>query len=177
VFALGDDISTDEIMPAGRALNLRSNIPALARFAFARIDESFHPRAMELRDSTGHIVVGGDNYGQGSSRGTARWCPHFSACVPSLARAFAHIHGQNLVNFGVAPLLFCDPADHDTIEPGDMLRIEGLHDALLTSRPIAVVNATRDHRFQVRHDLSDRQVRIVLAGRLINDFRNSVTPG
>ena len=71
------------MMPAGRALSLRSNIPALARFAFAQIDESFHPRAMELHDSTGHIVVGGDNYGQGSSRGTARWCPHSSACVPS----------------------------------------------------------------------------------------------
>jgi aconitate hydratase len=80
------------------------------------------------------------------------------------------------VNFGVVPLLFCDPADHDAIERGDVLRIEGLHDALAARSPIAVVNTTRGHRFQVRHDLSDRQVRIVLAGGLINDFRASATP-
>jgi aconitate hydratase len=177
LLALGDDISTDEIMPAGRALSLRSNIPALARFAFAQIDEGFFDRAIELRDGTGHIVVGGDNYGQGSSREHGALVPAFLGLRAVIAKAFARIHGQNLVNFGVAPLLFCDPADHDAIEPGDVLRIEGLHAALPARRPLEVVNTTRDRRFHVRHDLSDRQIRIVLAGGLINDFRRRAARG
>ena len=105
LLTLGDDISTDEIMPAGRALGLRSNIPALAHFAFAQIDEGFHDRAMELRDGTGHIVVGGDNYGQGSSREHGALVPAFLGLRAVIAKAFARIHGQNLVNFGVVPLL------------------------------------------------------------------------
>jgi aconitate hydratase len=177
LLALGDDVSTDEIMPAGRALSLRSNIPELARFAFAQIDEGFHDRAIVVRETSGHVVVGGDNYGQGSSREHGALVPAYLGLRAVIATAFARIHGQNLVNFGVAPLLFCDPADHDAIEPGDVLRIEGLHDALLTRSPIAVVNTTRDHRFQARHELSDRQVRIVLAGGLINDFRASAATG
>jgi aconitate hydratase len=172
LLALGDDVSTDEIMPAGRALSLRSNIPELARFAFAQIDEGLHDRAMELRDGPGHIVVGGDNYGQGSSREHGALVPAYLGLRAVVAKAFARIHGQNLVNFGVLPLLFCDSGDLDAIEAGDVLRIEGVRNALPAREPIEVVNVTRDHRFDVRHDLSDRQVRVVLAGGLINDFRS-----
>jgi aconitate hydratase len=75
------------------------------------------------------------------------------------------------VNFGIAPLLFCDPADHDRVEAGDVLRIDGLHDALRSGEPLEVHDTTKDHRFKVRHDLSERQVRVLLAGGLINDFR------
>ncbi|MGH2946089.1 MAG: aconitate hydratase [Solirubrobacteraceae bacterium] len=171
LLALGDDVSTDEIMPAGRALSLRSNIPELAKFAFAQIDEGFHDRAMELRDGSGHIVVGGDNYGQGSSREHGALVPAYLGLRAVIVKAVARIHGQNLVNFGVVPLLFCDPADHGAIEPGDVLRIDGLRDALARREPIEVVNTTRDSRFHVRHDLSRRQVRVVLAGGLINDFK------
>jgi aconitate hydratase len=177
LLALGDDVSTDEIMPAGAALSLRSNIPELARHAFAQIDDGFHDRAMELRDSTGHIVVGGDNYGQGSSREHGALVPAYLGLRVVIARAFARIHGQNLVNFGVVPLLFCDGAELDTIEPGDVLRIDGLREALPRREPIEVHNATRDRRFHVRHNLSDRQVRVVLAGGLINDFRQRKGPG
>jgi aconitate hydratase len=168
LLALGDDISTDEIMPAGRALSLRSNIPELARFAFAQIDESYYDRAKEL---DGHIVVGGNNYGQGSSREHGALVPAYLGLRAVIAKAFARIHGQNLVNFGVLPLLFRDPADHDAIEAGDVLRLEGLRDALAAGDEIEVVDATHDRRFTVRHDLSPRQVRVVLAGGLINDFK------
>jgi aconitate hydratase len=171
LLALGNDVSTDEIMPAGRALSLRSNIPELAKFAFAQIDEGFHDRAMEIRDASGHIVVGGDNYGQGSSREHGALVPAYLGLRAVIARAFARIHGQNLVNFGVVPLLFCDPADHDTVEAGDVLRIDGLRDALAAREPIEVLNTTRDRRFEVRHELSERQIRVVLAGGLINDFK------
>jgi aconitate hydratase len=175
LLALGDDVSTDEIMPAGRALSLRSNIPELARFAFAQIDEGFHDRAIVVRETSGHVVVGGDNYGQGSSREHGALVPAYLGLRAVIATAFARIHGQNLVNFGVLPLLFCDPADRDAIETGDVLRIEDLHAALPAREPIEVVDVTQERSFRVRHDLSDRQVRIVLAGGLINDFRRSRT--
>jgi aconitate hydratase len=177
LLALGDDVSTDEIMPAGRALSLRSNIPALAEFYFAQIDESCHDRAMELRDGPGHVVVGGDNYGQGSSREHGALVPAYLGLRAVIARAFARIHGQNLVNFGIVPLLFCDPADLETVEAGDVLRIERLRDALAAGEPFEVHDTTRDRRFMVRHDLSERQLRVVLAGGLINDFRERAADG
>jgi aconitate hydratase len=172
LLALGDDISTDEIMPAGRALSLRSNIPALAEFYFAQIDEDVHERAKELREASGHVVVGGDNYGQGSSREHGALVPAYLGLRAVIAKSFARIHGQNLVNFGVLPLLFGDPADLDDLEAGDVLRIDGVREAIERREPFEVHDTTRDRTFRVRHDLSDRQVRVVLAGGLINDFRN-----
>jgi aconitate hydratase len=172
--ALGDDISTDEIMPAGRALSLRSNIPELARFYFAQIDETSHDRALELRDGSGHVVVGGDNYGQGSSREHGALVPAYLGLRAVIAKSFARIHGQNLVNFGVLPLLFCEPADLEPIEAGDVLRLEGLHEALERRDPLRVHHVKRDRHFEVRHELSARQVRVLLAGGLINDFRRRV---
>jgi aconitate hydratase len=172
LLALGDNVSTDEIMPAGRALSLRSNIPELARFAFAQVDESFYDRAREAHD--GHIVVGGDNYGQGSSREHGALVPAYLGLRAVIAKAFARIHGQNLVNFGVLPLLFTDPADHEAIEAGDVLALAGLRDALPAGDELEVVDLTNDRRFAVRHELSPRQVRVVLAGGLINDFKQRV---
>jgi aconitate hydratase len=166
LLALGDDISTDEIMPAGRALSLRSNIPAIAEFYFAQVDEEAYARAREL---DGHVIVGGDNYGQGSSREHGALVPAYLGLRAVIAKSFARIHGQNLVNFGVAPLLFCDPADREPIEAGDTLRIEGFRDAIAGGEPIEV--ACGDRSFRVRHDLSERQVRVLLAGGLINEFR------
>jgi aconitate hydratase len=168
---VGDDISTDEIMPAGRALSLRSNIPELATFYFAQIDDTSHDRAMALRDGPGHIVVGGDNYGQGSSREHGALVPAYLGLRLVIARSFARIHGQNLVNFGILPLLFTESDEHDAIEPDDVLQIDGIHDALHRHDPIQVHNTTRDRRFEVRHDLSERQVRVLIAGGLINEFR------
>jgi len=172
LLALGDDISTDEIMPAGRALSLRSNIPALADFYFAQIDTDVHERAAELRQRSGHVVVGGDNYGQGSSREHGALVPAYLGLRAVIAKSFARIHGQNLVNFGVLPLLFCDPADHAGIEAGDVLRIDGVRAAVERRESIDVHDTSRGRTFRVRHDLSDRQVRVVLAGGLINDFQN-----
>ena len=88
-----------------------------------------------------------------------------------IAKSFARIHGQNLVNFGVLPLLFRDPADHDPIEPGDVLRIDGVRAALEQDEPITVHDTARDRTFEVRHELSPRQVRLILAGGTINEFR------
>ncbi|HEX5195424.1 MAG TPA: aconitate hydratase [Solirubrobacteraceae bacterium] len=171
LLALDDDISTDEIMPAGSALSLRSNVPALAEHYFAQVDADAYDRAMQLRDDGGHLIVAGDNYGQGSSREHGALIPAFLGLRAVIAKSIARIHGQNLVNFGIVPLIFCDPGDRDSIDAGAVLLIEHLHDAVRGREPIEVLQTGSDRRFRVRHELSDRQIEVVLSGGLINDFR------
>jgi len=164
----GDDVSTDEISPAGAAaLPLRSNIPALAEFSFTRIDETYPRRAADCRESTGHIVVGGANYGQGSSREHAAIAPRHLGLRAVLAKSFARIHWQNLANFGIVALEFTDPSDYDRITSGDVLRLDGLRAALQNGSEVTAVNTTQQHTYQLRHRLSPRQVRAVLAGGII----------
>ncbi|MGY2746322.1 aconitate hydratase [Pseudarthrobacter sp. O4] len=165
---LGDDVSTDEILQAGaRALPYRSNIPKLAEFTFAQIDETYPARAAETRETSGHIVVAGTNYGQGSSREHAAITPRFLGLRVVVAVSFARIHWQNLANFGVLALEFADAADRHRIRKGDVLLLTGLRDALLTGTEIQVRNETRDEQYAVRHSLSTRQVEMLLAGGLI----------
>ena len=124
----GDDVSTDEISPAGaRALPLRSNIAALSEFTFTRLDETYPQRAAETGQ---HVVVGGRNYGQGSSREHAAITPRYLGLRVVLARSFARIHWQNLVNFGILPLEFAEESGYDAVAQGDELRIEGLREAV-----------------------------------------------
>jgi len=171
--ALGDDVSTDEILQAGaRALPYRSNIPKLAEFTFAQIDETYPARAAETRDTSGHIVVAGTNYGQGSSREHAAITPRFLGLRVVVADSFARIHWQNLANFGVLALEFANAADHHRIQQGDVLLLTGLRDALVTGNEIRVRNETRDEQYAVRHSLSTRQVEMLLAGGLIPWLRD-----
>ena len=165
---VGDDISTDEIMPAGaRILPFRSNIPRIARFVFEAVDEGYVRRAEELGEHSDHVVIAGDNYGQGSSREHAALAPRYLGLRAVIAKGFARIHWQNLVNFGVLPLVFADPADYDALEPDDHLRLQGLRE-LGSSRELRVENTTRSKSFRVRHDLSPRQVEVLAQGGLIN---------
>ena len=165
---VGDDISTDEILPAGaRVLPYRSNIPKLAEFTFEQIDETYPARAAETRDTSGHIVVAGANYGQGSSREHAAITPRFLGLRAVLAVSFARIHWQNLANFGVLALEFADAADHDRIEQGDVLTLAGIREALVAGTEIRVRNETRNEVFAVRNGLSTRQVDMLLVGGLI----------
>ena len=165
---VGDDISTDEILPAGaRVLPYRSNIPKLAEFTFEQIDDTYPARAAETRDTSGHIVVAGANYGQGSSREHAAITPRFLGLRAVLAVSFARIHWQNLANFGVLALEFADAADHGRIQQGDVLVLVGIRDALVAGTEIAVRNETRDEAYAVRNGLSKRQVDMLLVGGLI----------
>ena len=168
VLKVGDDVSTDEILPAGaRVLPYRSNIPALAEFTFAQLDEQYVERAHASGDG-GHIVVGGANYGQGSSREHAVIAPRYLGLRVVLAVSFARIHWQNLANFGVLALEFADPDDYRRIEQGDTLVLEGVRHTMSSGcTEIAVRNATRDQQYSTRHRLSDRQVAMLLAGGLI----------
>jgi len=168
VLKVGDDVSTDEILPAGeRVLPYRSNIPKLAEFAFTPIDETYPARALATRDAGGHIVVGGANYGQGSSREHAVIAPRFLGLRAVLAVSFARIHWQNLASFGVLALEFADPEDYGDVHQDDVLVLEGIRGAIASGSNMTVHNATRHEEYVVRHRLSDRQVSLLLAGGLI----------
>ncbi|OBI96403.1 aconitate hydratase [Mycobacterium asiaticum] len=163
---VGDNISTDEISPAGvNALPFRSNIPKLAMFSFTRVDDSYPDRAQEAEES-GHIIVAGENYGQGSSREHAAIAPRYLGLRVVIAKSFARIHWQNLANYGILAVEFEDPDDYDSVDQDDKLRIQNL-DGLADSDTLQVENVTKDSSFTVRHRLSPRQVKDVLAGGLI----------
>ncbi|UQA90857.1 aconitate hydratase [Streptomyces halobius] len=167
----GDNVSTDEISPAGaRALPYRSNVPKLAEFTFTRIDAGYPRRAADAKAvSRGHFVIAGDNYGQGSSREHAAITPRYLGLRVVLAKSYARIHWQNLVNFGVLPLEFDDPTDYERIEVEDQLRLTHLHAALAADAEptLQLTNITRDEAYVVRHRLSARQRDAVLAGGII----------
>jgi aconitate hydratase len=168
---VGDDVSTDEIMPAGsRVLPYRSNIPEISRFVFNPVDESFHERAM-AHQRKAFFLVGGKNYGQGSSREHAALAPRYLGLRVVIAKSFARIHRQNLVNFGILPLTFVDPADFDRIGQGDVIEIEHATEALGKGLTIDVKNTTRNAVFATEHGLSARQIKAVLEGGLITVVR------
>ena len=165
---VGDDISTDEIMPAGsRVLPFRSNIPKISEFVFEAVDSTYVQRSNELGSDRHHAVVAGKNYGQGSSREHAALAPRYLGLRLVLARSFARIHWQNLVNFGILPLTIADNQQSERIKQGDRLRLTGL-DRLGDSRQITIVNQTQAYSFTAAHDLSSRQVDVLRAGGLIN---------
>ena len=169
----GDDVSTDDISPAGaRALPYRSNIPKLAEFTFTRLDPDYPSRA--AGHDGPHFVVGGDNYGQGSSREHAAITPRHLGLRAVVAKSFARIHWQNLANFGVLALEFENADDWERIAAGDTLRLEGLRAALGGSADdegaggtLRVRNVTKNEEYAVRHRLSPRQRQAVLAGGII----------
>jgi aconitate hydratase len=171
---VGDDISTDEIMPAGaRVLPYRSNIPEIARFVFEPIDETYYRRAMECREQgQGSLVVGGENYGQGSSREHAALAPRFLGLRAVIAKSFARIHWQNLINFGILPLTFISPDDWERVDEGDILSITEVRQAIQQSNKVSVKNLTKGETLETQHSMSARQVEMVLAGSLINVVRN-----
>lgn len=164
---VGDNISTDEIMPAGaKVLPFRSNIPELSKYVFSQIDETFYDRAMEYKDK-GFFVVGGENYGQGSSREHAALAPRYLGLKVVIAKSFARIHWQNLINFGILPLTFINPEDMQKIDHGDVLSIDNLVNNIKKGNQISVRNQTKNLQIQTVHSMSKRQVEMILAGSLI----------
>jgi aconitate hydratase len=166
VIKTGDDISTDDIMPAGAAaLPYRSNIAKLADFVFGRLDPGYVERAQA---AGAHAIVGGRNYGQGSSREHAAIAPRYLGLSLVVAVSFARIHWQNLANFGVLALEFLDPADYARMQAGDQLVVEDLRDALSAGQQILIRNTTRDQAYPTRCRYSPRQIAMVLAGGRIS---------
>ena len=165
---VGDDISTDEIMPAGsRILPYRSNIPKISEFVFEQVDESFFDRAMEHQDN-GFAVVGGTNYGQGSSREHAAIAPRWLGTRVKIAKSYARIHRQNLANFGILPLLFKEEESYDSIEQGDTLQFRNLREQVKSGTDVEVTNAEKEETYVVEHDLSERELQMILEGSQIS---------
>ncbi|UFP95144.1 aconitate hydratase [Gloeobacter morelensis] len=169
---LGDNISTDHIMPAGaKVLPLRSNIPAIAEFVFMRVDPTFPERARAAGPS---LVVGGSNYGQGSSREHAALAPMYLGVRAVIVKSFARIHRANLINFGILPLTFADEADHDGVDQGDQLRLEGIAEGLTTGH-FTVANLTKGTNFRADAQLTEREREVILAGGLLNKIKSEQT--
>ena len=168
---VGDNITTDHIMPAGaKILPLRSNIPAISQHCFAVCDETFPKRALEAGKS---IIVGGTNYGQGSSREHAALAPLYLGVKAIVCKSFARIHRQNLINNGILPLEFVNEADYDKIEQGDKLALENIRDIVANNKSIVLKDITKGIEIPVKCELSERGKGMILAGGLLNFTKNN----
>jgi len=164
----GDDVSTDEIMPAGgEVLPYRSNIPKIAEFAFRGVMDGYPDQARERGD---HIVIGGENYGQGSSREHAAIAPRYLGLRVVIVKSFARIHQQNLINFGVLPLTFSDTDDYDSLDIGSDIALEHLRESLENGDRIDAKVGSK--RMQLTHQLTPRQIEMLFSGGLIAWMRN-----
>ncbi|KAF0676089.1 aconitate hydratase [Profundibacterium mesophilum] len=168
ILTVDDDISTDDIIPAGHALPYWSNVYATRQFAFERVDESYPAKA--AAEKNGHAIVAGRNYGQGSSRENAALVPAIMGLGLVIAESFARIHWQNLVSFGVVPLTFADPADRKRVGRGDRVRIQDLRTQIAEGNDIRAEIEGR--AITLKHDLSPRQRGILMAGGVINWIRD-----
>lgn len=167
ILKVGDNITTDHIMPAGaKILPLRSNIGAISEFVFTNLDPDFHVRAA----SAGHgFILGGENYGQGSSREHAAIAPRYLGIRVKLAKSFARIHKANLINFGILPLTLENPEDYESLNQGDLIRMEGVRGAVEQGKEELIAEIPRTGRtVRLRLDATERERRILAAGGLIN---------
>ena len=161
-----DNITTDHIMPAGsKVLPLRSDIPAISQYVCSGVDANFAQRAQE---AGGGFVVGGHNYGQGSSREHAALAPMYLGVKAVITKSFARIHRANLINFGILPLSFVNEEDYDKISQGDQLVLPDIRKALIEGPELTLINQTTGKQFKVAHGLTGRQIDIILAGGLLN---------
>lgn len=169
LLVVGDNISTDEISPAGaKVLPYRSNIPKISEFTYSHVDADYHLRAKKYPQ--GHVIIGGENYGQGSSREHAALAPRYLGLRMVIAKSFARIHWQNLVNFGILPLVFVNPRDYDIIQLDDLIELSHLPQ-ILNDNHLIVKNNHQD--IEVKHSLSSRQKEIIAVGGLINWIKNN----
>ena len=168
VIKVGDNITTDHIMPAGaKVLPYRSNIEKISEFVFRDVQEGFKAHCQK---AGGGIIVAGENYGQGSSREHAALAPMYLGIKAVLAKSFARIHAANLVNFGIVPLLFDEAADYEAIAEGDVLFLD--FSALAPDAPVRVENRTKKRSFSTHHALSALDIEMLKAGGKLNYIKN-----
>jgi len=151
-----------------RVLPLRSNIPAISKHLFERLDPDFFKKAKELG---GGFVVGGGNYGQGSSREHAALGPMFVGIRAIIVKSYARIHQSNLINFGILPLTFKDEREFERVGPGDQLKIENVRNCLQVNGSLTIQNVTKVRMFEALHGMNQREIDILLAGGLLNYTR------
>ncbi len=173
----GDNISTDDISPAGaQVLPYRSNIPKISEFMYYRLDGSFFDRAMKIKEK-GSIIIGGKNYGQGSSREHAAISTAYVGVRMVIAMSFARIHRSNLTNFGVIPFIFVNPSDYEKIEKGDELELPNVIDAIKQNGPVKIKNKTKGGEFMVQHNLTEHEKEYILSGSRLNVVKKKLQKG
>ncbi|WP_028980202.1 aconitate hydratase [Sporocytophaga myxococcoides] len=167
---MGDNISTDEILKAGvKVLSYRSNIPEISKWSFNIIDSQFYIKAIKAQEiHGGHIVVAGHNYAQGSSREHAAIAPRYIGQIAVIAKSYARLGWQNLINFGIIPFEFIHESDYDTIDPNDEIRISGIIEGFSNNKEHIALNMTKNLKYRLTHGLSERQTEILIHGGIIN---------
>ncbi len=167
---VNDNITTDHILPAGvKILPFRSNLPKISEFVFNQIDSTFPTRSLDVKDEGGGVIIGGENYGQGSSREHAAMAPMYLGIKAIINKSFARIHRDNLINFGIIPLKFVNKNDYDRLLDNDILEFKEIKTALINNdKEINVKNRTQDYEFNVTHDLTEREREIIIAGGKLN---------
>ena len=170
ILKVGDNITTDHIMPAGaKILPSRSNIPYRSNFCFRQCDEKFSERCKAAGKG---FIIGGANYGQGSSREHAALVPLYLGIKAVIAKSFARIHCANLINAGIMPFTFADGSDYDRIDTDDTLALEGIREKIADGKPVTLKNLTKGEEYALNYDYSDRQTAMILAGGLLNYTKN-----
>lgn len=171
---MGDNVSTDEILKAGvKVLSYRSNIPEISKWSFNIIDSQFYVKAIKAQETYGgHIVVAGHNYAQGSSREHAAIAPRYIGQIAVIAKSYARLGWQNLINFGIIPFEFVNESDYDTIDPNDEIRISGIIDGFSKNTEHIALNMTKNLKYRLTHGLSERQTEILIHGGIINFHKN-----
>ncbi len=166
ILKVGDNITTDHIMPAGaKILPYRSNIPYLSNFCFRQCDEHFAERCKAAGKG---FIIGGANYGQGSSREHAALVPLYLGIKAVITKSFARIHMANLVNAGIMPFTFANPDDYDKIDTDDILALDGIREKIAAGSEVTLRNVTKGEEYKLAYDYSERQTAMILAGGLLN---------
>lgn len=170
ILKVGDNITTDHIMPAGaQILPLRSNLPAISQYVYKNVFSDFSKEALSIKEKGLFVgVIGGENYGQGSSREHAALAPRYLGVRIKIAKSFARIHRSNLINFGILPLLFENPDDYERIERGDFFKIRGIRETLLKGEKRFKIEIKDKGEIWARTELTERERDCILAGSLLN---------
>jgi len=175
---LGDNVTTDDIMPAGSAiLPFRSNIPAISEYVFYNVDSTFPERARAAKEKGGGVIVGAENYGQGSSREHAALAPMYLGIQAVIAKSFARIHRSNLINFGILPLVFGNPDDYDKIEQGDRLSIRDVKGSMAGEQKYDVEVPSKGITIRCTSNLNEREREIISTGGLLSYARRMCSAG
>ncbi|TFG24626.1 MAG: aconitate hydratase [Promethearchaeota archaeon] len=171
-----DDITTDHILPAGaKILPFRSNLPKISEFVFKQVDPTFSERALQTKEEGGGVIIGGENYGQGSSREHAALAPMYLGVKFVIAKSLARIHRDNLINFGIIPFTFKTNKDYNTLKKNDILELSDIRKKIEENlKIIPITNISQKYTIEVQHDLSDREREIILAGGKLNYTRNNL---
>ena len=171
---VGDKITTDHIMPAGARLKYRSNIPKYSEFVFEPVDPTFPERCLKNKENNkANIIVAGLSYGQGSSREHAAICPSYLNVKAVIAKSIERIHHSNLINFGILPLEFINEKDYENLESGDNIKLTDLMHSLDLKKPILIHNESKDIKFEVKYTLSDREIKIIKSGGLLQYIKEN----